>query len=192
MAATPFTNVFEPTTELERFVHSQQFWVKGNRVDYENSSYSRYLSVPAFTPYRDPELLNLFINLPSRLQHDGRPKTVIRKMIKLLSGTDYPDGLQMTSPQREFLRMPGEQGGFGSLVDYLIDNSILVELGVVDYAGIKGAYADYIMEYDRVSGTDEFASFTSYDVWKFFSTELWLNWKVGRSLPLEDLGLKNS
>ena len=167
----------------------QQFWVDAPRVDFENSSYSRHLSVEAFTPFRDASLVNIFFNLPKDVQHDGRSKTVTRLLISQLDGREYEDGLKMTSPQREYLRLPYKDGGFSELVEYFLEHSSLVELGLVDKAKIQNAYDSYVLAFDEAKRDGSFKELSSYNIWKFFITELWLSDKTGHDLTFKSLGL---
>ncbi|MDB3976413.1 asparagine synthase-related protein [Gammaproteobacteria bacterium] len=181
--------VFDPIGDMEEFIHTQQFWIDAPRVDFENSSYSRHLGVDALTPFRDENLVNIFFNLPKEIQHDGRSKTVTRLLIEQLDGREYEDGLKMTSPQREYLRLPYKDGGFSELVEYFIEHSSLVELGIVDKAKFQNAYDSYVLAFDEAKRDGSFKELSSYNIWKFFITELWLNEQKGNDTTFDLLGV---
>ena len=181
-------NIFEYKNMMEKFIHDQQFFIDAPRVDYEVSSYCNYFCTSAYTPLRDPKLLELFLNLPKNLQHDGRPKTVIRNLISSLEDrTDYSAGLRMTSPQREFFRNNYQNGGFSDLVEYFISNSLLVDLDLVCKKKIQASYQNYINDFDKSKVEGNFALLSSYNIWKFFITELWLNQKIGINIDFRSI-----
>lgn len=178
--------VFEHQNKLEEFIHNQQFWIDAPRVDFEVSSYCNIFGISAYTPLRDPKLLELFLNLPKEEQHDGRPKTVIRNLISLIEGRDdYTDGLKMTSPQREYLRFKYKDGGFAELVEYFIENSLLAELGIIDQIKIEHNYYEYVKNFDECFNQENFKTLSSYNIWKFFITEFWLNLKIGNNIDIK-------
>lgn len=186
--------IFEHSNKLEKFIHDQQFLIDAPRVDYETYSYSRALGLKTYTPLRDPRLLEAFLNLPPEKQHDGRPKTVIRELIKFLENglmPEYYDGLKMTSPQREYFRYEGKDGGFGSLMNYFIENSLLASLGLVEVNKVVSEYDKYKDDFDTVYHTEEFKRFSSYSLWKFFICEFWLYQKKGYSIE-DFLKINNS
>ena len=180
--------IFNYENSMEEFIHNQQFWIDAPRVDYEVSSYCNHFNINAFTPLRDPKLLELFLNLPKEMQHDGRPKTVIRNLISSLEGRDdYSDGLKMTSPQREYLRYSYKDGGFAELVDHFISNSFLIKFDIVDRNKIITSYEDYKRAFDKSILDGNFTSCSSYNIWKFFITELWLHQKNGNEIDIKKI-----
>ena len=181
--------IFDYSGELEEFIHNQQFYIDAPRVDYEVSSYCKFFNFKALTPLRDQKLLELFIRLPSNEQHDGNPKTVIRNLIKRIEDSDdYVDGpnLKMTSPQRECLRNSFKDGGFSELVKYYIENSRLSEMNIVDKDKINLAYKKYVNDYDEAFNNNSFRELSSYNIWKFFITEFWLDIIAGNKIDVRE------
>ena len=95
----------------------------------------------------------------------------------------------MTSPQREYLRLPYKDGGFSELVEYFIEHSSLVELGLVDKAKFQNAYDSYVLAFDEAKRDGSFKELSSYNIWKFFITELWLNEQKGNDTTFDLLGV---
>ncbi len=182
--------IFDHSGELEEFIHNQQFFIDAPRVDYEVSSYCEYYNMKAFTPLRDPKILELFLRLPAEDQHDGRPKTPIRNLVERLEGSNnYINGpnLKMTSPQRECLKKGYHDGGFSELMEYFIDNSELVKMDIVNKQKIIEVYDSYKREFDESSEKGNFHNFSSYNIWKFFITEFWIDTVFGNRIQLKDL-----
>ncbi len=181
--------IFDYSGELEEFIHDQQFYIDAPRVDYEVSSYCKLFNFKALTPFRDQKLLELFVRLPSNEQHDGNPKTVIRNLIKRIEGSnDYVDGpnLKMNSPQRECLRKNFKDGGFSELVEYYIENSRLSEMNIVEKDKINLAYKKYVNDYDQALNNNSFKALSSYNIWKFFITEFWLDIIAGNKIDMRE------
>ncbi len=91
----------------------------------------------------------------------------------------------MTSPQREYLRFKFSDGGFAEVVEYFIENSLLNKLGIVDIDKVDQSYRNYIEEFDSCYNNEKFKSFSSYNIWKFFITELWLNLKIENNIDFK-------
>lgn len=176
-------HIFDYRGLMESFIHDQQFLIDAPRVDYEMTALGKNSSFDAITPYRDSKLLEIFLNLPEQDQHDGRAKTPIKKLIaRLQPGAENFEGLSMTSPQREYLRRSHEKGGFAGLMKYFLSDSLLAELGLVNLEYVGEEYADYVREFDRTYGSEQFEVLSSYSIWKFFITEFWLHKLAGMNL----------
>ena len=87
----------------------------------------------------------------------------------MIEGSDPLQGLKMNSPQREFIFEKYKKN-----IVKMIKNSNLEKLGIVDSNKIYKLYRSQEKEYIKKKNKKIFENFSSYEIWKFISTELFL------------------
>jgi len=166
----PYLNLYE------RYIHHQQFFAKGPKVNWENYGYSNYYKLELKCPYQENKLLESLMNLPTGLLYDGRYKTVVLVLLEILEGKIPLKGISVTSPQRELLVSTYKDKVYG-----LIEISVLVGIGLVSKDLIRRELDSYIDSYSTLQAEGKFEKVNSYSIWKFVSMELWLRTIIGEN-----------
>ena len=147
----------------------QNFYLKGPKVRNEINNLSKYYEVKIFSPYCAINLQRKVLGLPIGLLFNGKPKSFINEMLKKFEKLEPKQGLKMNSPQREFLFEK-----FECKIKKIIKGSILQKLKIVDSKKIQSLYSSLQKEFFTKKNKKSFKNFSSYEIWKFVSTELFL------------------
>ena len=161
--------LFEIKNIYHDVINKQFFYLKGPKVKNEILNLSRHFNVKIFLPFYENELIKKILGLPTNLLFNGRPKSFINEMLKNIEGSYPKQGLKMNSPQREFLFEK-----FEYKIKKIIKGSILQKLKIVDSKKIQSLYSSLQKEFFTKKNKKSFKNFSSYEIWKFVSTELFL------------------
>jgi hypothetical protein len=160
--------VFDCNNSYERYIHRQQFFSNGPKVLWENFSYANYYKLELLCPFMGTDLLESILNLPTNLLYDGRSKTTVMALLEKCEGREPKRGITMTSPQRELLIEY-----FENEISNFFEESILIDIGIVDRKLIVKEVELYLDEYYSFHLKSKSDQFNSFSIWKFLSTELW-------------------
>ena len=164
-----FENLFKTKNNYHDFMLKQYFYLKGPKVKNEVKNLSKYFNVKTFSPFCENQLHKKILGLPVYLLFNGTPKSFINETLKMIEGSDPLQGLKMNSPQREFIFEKYKKN-----IVKMIKNSNLEKLGIVDSNKIYKLYRSQEKEYIKKKNKKIFENFSSYEIWKFISTELFL------------------
>ncbi len=118
--------------------------------------------VESRAPFLDHRLVELCLACPPKwLAHDGRTKALLRESLADVlpqAIADRRDKIGFGAPQGRYL-----QGALRPLVLDLLSQSLLDDLGLVDLAALKSAFAQGRLD-----------QATSHALWKLVSVEQWL------------------
>lgn len=164
-----FKQLFKVQNSYHDFILKQYFYLKGPKVKSEVKNLSRHFRVKTFSPFCETSLHKKILGLPDNLLFNGKPKSFINEMLKSIEGCEPKQGLKMNSPQREFLFEK-----YKSFVINMIKNSNLQKLNLVKSKKILSLYIKLQKKYFRDKYKKSFKNFSSYEIWKFISSELFL------------------
>ena len=164
-----FENLFKTKNIYHDFVLKQYFYLKGPKVKNEVKNLSKHYNVKTFSPFCANQLHKKILGLPVNLLFNGTPKSFINETLKILEGSYPKQGLKMNSPQREFIFEKYKKN-----IVKIIKNSNLEKLDIVDSNKIYKLYLTQEKEYFKKKNKKIFKNFSSYEIWKFISTELFL------------------
>jgi len=103
------------------------------------------------------------------LLFNGVPKSFIYETLKIIDGTNPKQGLKMNSPQREFIFEKYKKN-----VIKIIKNSTLEKLKIVNSNKLYKSYLNQQKCFFKKKNKKTFNNISSYEIWKFISTELFL------------------
>ncbi len=164
-----FKKIFRVKNAYHEFIMRQNFYLKGPKVRNEINNLSKYYEVKIFSPYCAINLQRKVLGLPIGLLFNGKPKSFINEMLKKFEKLEPKQGLKMNSPQREFIFEKYDQD-----IVKIIKNSKLEKLKIVDTKKIYNLFINQQKLFLKQKNTKIFTKFSSYEIWKFISTELFM------------------
>ena len=126
-------------------------------------------NVKTFSPFYEKDLIKKILGLPVNLLFNGVPKSFIYETLKIIDGTNPKQGLKMNSPQREFIFEKYKKN-----VIKIIKNSTLEKLKIVNSNKLYKSYLNQQKCFFKKKNKKTFNNISSYEIWKFISTELFL------------------
>ena len=164
-----FKELFKINNFFHEFINKQYFFLKGPKVKNEVLNLSRYFRVKTFSPFYEKDLIKKILGLPVNLLFNGVPKSFIYETLKIIDGTNPKQGLKMNSPQREFIFEKYKKN-----VIKIIKNSTLEKLKIVNSNKLYKSYLNQQKCFFKKKNKKTFNNISSYEIWKFISTELFL------------------
>ena len=164
-----FKKIFRTKNIYHDFIMRQNFYLKGPKVRNEINNLSKYYKVKIFSPFCVVNLQRKILGLPIKLLFNGKPKSFINEMLKKFEGLEPAQGLKMNSPQREFIFEKYEQD-----VIKIIKNSKLEKLKIIDIKKVFNLFFNHQKIFFKKKNKKSFKNFSSYEIWKFISTELFI------------------
>lgn len=164
-----FKKLFKVKSIYHNFILKQCFYLKGPKVKNEVKNLSKYFKVKTFSPFCETRFHEKILGLPNNLLFNGKSKSFVNEMLRSIEGREPKQGLMMNSPQREYLFEK-----YKNNVIKTIKNSNLQKLNVVESKKILASYIKLQKKYYRDKYKKSFKNFSSYEIWKFISTEFFL------------------
>ena len=160
---------FETKNSYQEHILKQAYHFRGPKVIAEMLNLAKFYKIKHQAPYMDLKMVGMVLSLEKKLLHNKKAKTPVLNMLNISGGKNstFP-GLKMVTPQREILFNKKKS------IYKLIKNSILVKLKICDQKKLYTAYYNYLKQYNKCKNTERFKNFSSYEIWKFISSELYL------------------
>lgn len=164
-------NFLKIKNNLLNYININSFNTRGPKVINEFSNIFNWYKVDFFAPFINKKFIDLTLSLPKKDIYDGgMSKTFINFAMSQLNIPNYKNyGLKITTPQREIIFNNQK------IINNLIKNSKLIDLGIIDKEKLIKAYKEYIMKYKAsYKKKTSFSKLDSYDIWKFISSEYFI------------------
>lgn len=160
---------------IKKFISSQQFIYDAPKVNSGNYIAGALSGVTQVYPYLSIKNFEICLSLNEDVLHfDNIPKSLINTLVNgyysSYYATQFPKGIKMIVPQREYVR-----GIYRQSIEELIRDSKLADAGIVDKSKLLTQFINY-------SNQAELGN--AYFIWKFIATELWYRTYFDKQIDL--------
>ena len=160
---------FKAKNSYQKLILRQAYHFRGPKVIAEMLNLAKFYKTKHQAPFMDLKMVGMVLGLDKKLLHNKKAKTPILNMLNIAGGKNFTfPGLKMVTPQREILFNKKNS------IYKLIKNSILVKLKICDQKKLYNSYQNYLKDFNKYKNTKRFINLSSYEIWKFISTELYL------------------